>query len=92
MIKVQAQPASVSPLLFKEEWDSCHLLMHCLPSRMQTRHPQSTDASPLRRPSLPLWRVPKELPWVIDQVPWHHWRLVGSLPTQPGKKHSGMLI
>lgn len=84
MIKVKAQPARVSPLLFKEEWDSCHLLMHCLPSRMQTRHPQSTNA--FLRHSLPLLRVPKELPRVIDQVPWHHWRHVGSLPTQPARQ------
>lgn len=71
----------VSPLLFKEEWDSCHLLMHCLPSGMQI---PSLHRCLLAR--LPLLWVPKESPWVIDQVPWHHWRHVGSLPTQPAKQ------
>lgn len=56
MIKVKAQPAWVSPLLFKEEWDSCHLLMHCPPSGMQTRHPHSTGflPAPLSLPSSPM--------------------------------------
>lgn len=50
-------------------------------------------SSRLRCPSLLLRWVPKELPRVIDQVPWHHWRHVWSLPTQPARrKHSGMLI
>lgn len=78
----------VSPLLFKEEWDSCHLLMHCLPSRMQIPSLHRCLLAPF-----PLQWVPKESPWVIDQVPWHHWKHVGSLPTQPARqKHSCMLI
>lgn len=63
MIKVKAQQARVSPLLFKEEWKSCHLLMHCLPSRMQTRHPHSTSAAQLPLSSLLFSSVP---PFLLD--------------------------
>lgn len=41
----------VSPLLFKEEWDSCHLLMHCLPSCMQILE---ASPSPSALPSPPV--------------------------------------
>lgn len=40
----------VSLLLFREEWDSCHLLMHCLPSHMQIPCPHRCLPAP---PSLP---------------------------------------
>lgn len=82
----------VSPLLFKEEWDSCHLLMHCLPSCMQIPSPPPKPPfSPLPPPDpLLLCRVPKESPWVIDQVPWHCWKCVGCLPAHPATQAGGV--
>lgn len=95
MIKVKPQPARVSRFLFKEEWGSCHLLMHYPASCMQTRHPFSADDTMLFcPPPLPLRCVPKDLLWVIDQVVrLHQWRHEGSVPTQQARqKHFSMLI
>lgn len=75
----------VSPLLFKEEWDSCHLLMHCLPSCMQI--PEASP-SPSALPSPPVG--PQRVTWVIDQVPWHRWKCVGCLPTHPANQAGGI--
>ncbi len=65
------------------------VIFWCIAYHPTCKRDSLADSSVLLRPSLPLRWLPEELPWVIDQVPWHHLRHAGCLPTQP---HSGMLI
>lgn len=66
MIKVKPQPARVSPFLFKEEWGSCHLLMHYPASCMQTRHPFSADDTMLFCPPPPSFKMCPQRPALGD--------------------------
>lgn len=80
----------VSPLLFKEEWESCHLLMHCLPSCMQMAQ-ASPSPSALPFPPVGPQRVAVG-DWSGSMASLEMCGMSAHPPCQPGRRNRSCIL